>query len=453
MTATEHIAFFSIAGKDLTRIVREVMLSDAPAKAWRILTTGLRGEGIEKVAQDVLSGKKRLTGDSSKGIGVATESPKVRTAYEKQLQFIYAGRLKLADGWVRPVARVTNCGPDDMKNSHNKPVYRLNDRGLKSGFVNREWHYCGPKEVILDEVWIFAPCGERPFWWPENRTPQEAREEATAAGHVFEERGWYQWYGTDEGDEEGEGVSNLLGDAEDDEEAYEEAQARVEAEIREARYARQDAQREKEIADLRARILAQAAGDLITLSWEDGEAQVPRAPFLHWCFSRRRTLQHLAPAWEPVCPSGLKMPLDDQYHSDWMVGAGLDLYDYHNHPSYNAAIRLMGELQQQMGDRKVTVLVEGAKVYSKVVHPKIGQKVPKGSIVVLPHLSPKYLSVTVDAAAVISEAGGATAHLAQIGRDRRLPMVVVANARQLFPEGFTVSVDTENGIVAIREAS
>lgn len=48
----------------------------------------------------------------------------------------------------------------------------------------------------------------------------------------------------------------------------------------------------------------------------------------------------------------------------------------------------------------------------------------------------------MNAAAVITEAGGATAHLAQIGRDRFLPIVLVVGARTKYPAGTTVEVST-----------
>ena len=31
------------------------------------------------------------------------------------------------------------------------------------------------------------------------------------------------------------------------------------------------------------------------------------------------------PSWDCVSPTGIKMNMDDPYHTDWVLGAGLDI--------------------------------------------------------------------------------------------------------------------------------
>ena len=443
-----QVVHFTVAGADITRIARDTLLSDEPGKAWRILTTGLHGDGIEKAAIEVLSGRSKLIGDSTSGIRIRAETARTRERFEQKLRWIYAGRIRINGKWMRPTAEVTNYGPSDLWNNHGKPVTRV-ERGRRSGFIGRGWHYCLPAEILVDETIIFEPCGERPMWWPELSSTKEALAEWASVGRTLSERGWEQIYG--DRYEDAAVVTNLYEDedGEDVPKAVLDAEARRLIEIEDGERERDDERRASFLAKLREEILKQANGDLIELAWDDEKVMVPRAPFLHWCFGRRDKLQHLAPPWTPVSPFGLKMMGDDPYHSDWMVGAGLDLVNYHAHPSYNAAIKLMGDLQIQMAGFTCTVLVEGKEAIGRVVHPKLGEEVEKGTIVVLPNLNPKYLKSTINAAAVITEVGGATAHLSQVGRERSLPMVLVKDARRVFPKGVEVIVNTKEGTVEI----
>ena len=247
-------------------------------------------------------------------------------------------------------------------------------------------------------------------------------------------------------------VEAKLAEEIEDEAAREAALEQIDAE--------RDALRLRRLADLRGEILARANGDLLDLSWDAamnhdgtevrvpaGSVKVPRAPFLHWAFARMKMFdEHLLP-WTPVCPMGMKMQMDDPYHTDWIVGAGLDPENrellYYPGPLAEAAMKLAHELQDQF-DRPsdVFVIVDGPHAMGDVHHGKRKKPCPPGAIVVLPNLHPDFLITIEDAAAVITEEGGVGAHLAQVGRERTLPIVRVENARQRYDEGITLVVDT-----------
>lgn len=153
------------------------------------------------------------------------------------------------------------------------------------------------------------------------------------------------------------------------------------------------------------------------------------------------------PLWQTVSPIGLKMMNDDPYHTDWVIGAGLDPEDrsllYYPSPIADAAMKLSHELQDQFDEPSdVHVLVDGPYVSGTVYHGRKKKPSPDGAIVVLPNLHPDYLEAIVDAAAVITEEGGAVAHLAQVGRERNLPIVRIERALQRFEPGDEVSIDT-----------
>lgn len=226
-----------------------------------------------------------------------------------------------------------------------------------------------------------------------------------------------------------------------------------------------EALRLRRLADLRAAVLKQAGDDLIDLSWEAqvnhdgtevrvpaGAVKVPRAPFLHWAFARMKMYESQLPPWQPVCPIGMKMVNDDPYHTDWVVGAGLDPDDrallYYPGPVGDAAMKLSHELQDKFDEPSdVHVLVDGPYASGTVHHGKRKKPSPAGTIVVLPNLHPDYLEAIADAAAVITEEGGALAHLAQVSREQNLPMVRIVGALQRFNPGEEISVNTATRMV------
>lgn len=421
---------FTLRGEDFTRIVRDFLLSDNPGAAYRLITENLKGQGnIEKIAEQVLDGEKRFTGNETDGLGVAAERDAVRKAFAKGIHYIYAGRIRLDGKWYRPVAEVV--AGDSAENC------------VVSGEVFRS---------VGDTEFIFEPCGEPPHWWAPHRSVKAAIKDFTSVGRTLEERGWPD---ADGGVYDNEASDDP--DEQDDVEEYEESnevrreRLRLEMAEQEAQDRAEREEFEARIAEYRKRILEQAHGDMLRLEWDGGHVDVPRVPFIRWAVERRKKLSALAPAWDNVCPSGMKLPLDSQNHSDWMIGAGLDLRnDYYNSPVQDAAVAKMFDIQQELASFQVAVLVEGTGYgYGKVVHGKPGKKPPKGSIVVLPNLGPKYVEAVVGASAVIAEAGGKTAHLAQVGLEQGLPIVVAPNALQRFPEGLNVSVDTTEGKIVL----
>lgn len=578
--ATEHTAHFQMSGADFTRIARERVLDDAPGHAWRIASCLGNDEGDERdvgvadAALAILKGTKKLVGNE-KGMKLVKEHAKVTEQYQKDVAFIYAGRIRIRDKWYRPVAYVTNCGRNDMRNDHGMPVKRLD---TNRGYTNRAWHYAGPDEIVgegagypdpefpsIKREVIFRACGERPHWHEVPRDAQAALEEHLAVGHGLEERSHTKWYGDEDrplwppdddaksNNERGERIERerkalkkgdvgpmnarlnaeleLANELDEDDRpevqelrddpqkgkraeiikrAYkkglgvgamaemldehdpeallkldartpdEQEVERLHAEAKLANEIIDDTEREhaldqieteheairlRRVADLRTAILKQAGDDLIDLSWEAamnhdgtevrvpaGAVKIPRAPFLHWAFARMKMFQDQLPPWQNICPPGVKMMGDDQNHTDWIVGAGLDPLDrellYYPGPVNDAALKLAHEFQDKFDKPShVHVLVDGPAASGQVYYGKRNKPSPPGSIVVLPDLRPQYLEAIEDAVAVITEAGGETAHLAQVGRERALPIVRVENARERYHEGEMLLVNTANRTV------
>lgn len=216
------------------------------------------------------------------------------------------------------------------------------------------------------------------------------------------------------------------------------------------------AEEDYERAVLRFRIIEQAreTGGFLELrvplaGGEQHLLKVPRAPFLLWA---ARDIRHLAadllPEWEPVCPSGMKMLVDNPLHTDWWLGAGLALEEVYETNAVNQAVwEFCSRLAEQSGHNCVKLAGKG-KAIGQVVFPKPNEPVPAGAIAVVPFAGVDYEMAMLSACrdgkgAVIAAVGGKLAHLATVGRELGARLVVVENAMAEFIEGDFVTVDAD----------
>jgi len=71
-----------------------------------------------------------------------------------------------------------------------------------------------------------------------------------------------------------------------------------------------------------------------------------------------------------------------------------------------------------------------------------------GDVLVTNVAGPALVGILPRVSAIVAELGGSTSHLASLGRERGIPMVLgVAGATQQIPDGSTVGVDGVAGIV------
>lgn len=464
---TDH---FKITGAAFTRLVRARMLDDAPGSAYR-LASCLSGDDdatqdkVATCAMRLCDGTAKMLGNES-NLRFVDEETVAGRRYRERVRWLFAGRIRIGTKWYQPTAFVTDVGPHD------------------AGDIPRAKHYCGSDERVLEQASfpdptfpslkrevIFQLCGERPHWHEVPCGPQEALEEYLAVGRTLHERGHSKTYDDEpplvqlrpESVVPGRGPNRYKGTFDKDI-GLDVDDPRYEAVVA-AREAEAKASRLRRVADLRVLILKQAGDDLIELSWPEtvpkyddevtipaGKTMVPRAPFMHWAFERLTYLKIQLPPWAPISPPGMKMQMDNPFHTDWVIGGGFDPQDpqlYSGRTYDKAADLLRSKIQDEHDDRrraeeeKVTTLVTGPTVQGYVVHGRPNKASPPGSIVVLPNLRPSYLKAVIDAAAVITQEGGEVAHLAQIGRERGLPIVRKPDALKAFTEQSLVEVNAE----------
>jgi hypothetical protein len=348
--------------------------------------------------------------------------------------------MRAPDGsWWRPVATVLNASASAREAAAHAAGRLVDDGALRPGQAMMLWarftteHYLGECErvVRIGNDWtIWAACGERPFWWDPVLSWEDAWREAAEAGRPLQQRGG----------EHPRVMLELLVHETPNQERRDELHDAYDAAMQEERAIR--------LRQIAAEVRERAGDDVFELviaardERPERRVMVPRAPFWHWALGRTNLL-HFAPPWDPISPVGLKLQLDDPYHSDWMLGAGLDLYDDYSAsgsgPVDEAAMNARLELQMKLGGYDVVVLSDGGAVTGVV-----GQ-----DIAVLPDLSVDYKDAALTSRAIIAERGGALAHLAIVGMERGLTVVRDPGALIRYPKGSVLTINPEAGTVRI----
>lgn len=182
-----------------------------------------------------------------------------------------------------------------------------------------------------------------------------------------------------------------------------------------------------------------------------GEVNIPEYPFRCWALRRTKLCDTILD-WKTVCPMGMKATVDDPYHSDWMVGAGIDLQAY-NDKDFNAkCFDMMHEFQENELGFDITILVNGGgvkEVTGVCVHPKANEEVKSHQIAIVPNASVRYYNAARTALAVVVANGGAMSHLAVTGLEEKFLIVMENGAKKKFTPGLTLNINAETGRIEI----
>jgi phosphohistidine swiveling domain-containing protein len=428
-------ARFVVEGEALTRIARDLLLSEMPGKAWRFLKNGL-SPGIGDHVCDILDGEKKLIGDSSSGIEVAKDTE--TASYRKTLAYIYAGRVRINGSWWRPRAEVVEFGEKDAR-SAMRDVSEVDSIQQAVALQRLIWrrrvgYYAMDGECVVEinqkvegrprgkmhDLIIFEPCGEAPFWWDELRDPADALEQFLKVGRRLDQ----------------ESCESVTERVEANETARIPARIRAEEEQldrEEEEEAREAAFRKRE-EEIKAKVWEQAGDDFFELKVAERMFRIPRAPFEQWAL-HRTSLKDRAKPWEAVAPSGMKMQFDDPNHTDWVLASGMTFDEAYRGPVHNAVMNACFRLQQQFGDFECAVVIGGPFVRGRV-----GEE-----IAVVKDLHPDRVPEVENAKAIITQAGGKMAHLAVLSMERGIPVLRVEDALEEFPKGLLLEIDPSAG--------
>lgn len=461
MTVLESgVMHFRIDGADLMNLARRRFLERESRSAFRMLTETLCSDvpgQAEHYSAKILDGTHALEGNES-GLWV---TEKADAEYQAEVKRCYAGVVRIGRLWYRPKAIVLDLGPEDVPGEGGSPIpVDLPEFAswLRGWWRERNEHYKKPEEVAAQvgphgKYILFDLCNEPPHWWPEQTNARQAVTDYLNAGNPLERTGWTAVYATmkalDVEMDRVESANVTMGRNTQGQKARRRRiknsdplrEQKIQAVLGEQREAEEHRIRNdaRKLADLRIKIQTQCGEDTFPLVLSDGRTfNVPRAPFYHWAL-RRTPFRHLAPAWKLCSSSGWKLSGDDPWHTDWMIGAGIDLDESYKPAVREASMEKMFEAQREVADFKVHVLVSGA-----VVEGIIGE-----DVIVLPDLSPEHLDKIRHARAILTERGGQLAHLAQVALERSIPILRVADACRIFQEGRRVTVDPVCGQVHV----
>jgi hypothetical protein len=200
--------------------------------------------------------------------------------------------------------------------------------------------------------------------------------------------------------------------------------------------------------------------------------RVPRGAFEQWSVHHSNG-GHLATPWKPISPVGIKQGADDPFHTDWMLGAGLQPWDMKgkgNNPHWRAladvAYAEKAKVEIRLLDHEASVLLGGKDVLGRVIKPLSPEQFRSENIryledelppvVIIRNASAEWLEVANIVfqykGAVIVERGGEMAHLiTELRSGQNGPLMRVDNAKNLYPADSVVLVSANSGVVRLME--
>lgn len=461
---TTQIVHFSITGEAVTDIARDALLSERPGSAYRIIAEGLHGVGSHDLAVMVLRGTHDIVGERELKAVPAKDTPRLRK-YLKDAAFIYAGRYRDSRGWRRPRAIVVGFNAKDARYASDKEPISIegipNDKWLR----RRSEYYCSEGERVhrvkhpdspehsRGVFIIWEPCTELPHWMASPLTLEDALKQFLDVGRRLDKLEAVE--GELDPDIDDRFYTDQYFD-EDEKEAFrEEREAR-----RQAKEEEEERKYQERLEGIRTKVMEKAGDDTFILTLQDGkEVTVPRAPFMRWALCRTDYFDQ-APQWENESWSGMRLPLDNPDHSDWMLGAGLELADYNRDNVSMPALEEMFEIQESFRRPKVPFagIMAAMEMLSETVHActviadsgEVEGIVGK-DIAVFPDSKPKRVKQLEGIKGVIVEKGGQLGHFAIVSRGKGVTVMLHKQACDLFEEGVRLNLNPKTGRVVILE--
>jgi phosphohistidine swiveling domain-containing protein len=474
---------FSICGEWLTDHLRHRVLSNDWRGALNLMIEDIGG-CTHEIAYAILKGEKKFVGNSSSEAGVTLADDDINSdavaGYLETLAFQYSGLLKHEGRVYRPSWRIEALGVEDHKfaseecsasDSREFLYWRARYYAGTSGIP---YHITLPNSLeattqrvdMRDEEnpaeWIvlWAPCDDYPVWM----SPHQDQSKALAD---YVEHRRIQVNGAD---------TEILDMIRDNPEGYK-SFLRKDRDLCWDDYAARDELLAKEyeegVAELRSKIVAQA-GPIDGDGWmrlpvfkeassrhydatPDSYVQVPKAPFLLWSLGDVRAEAFgVAPEWTRVSPPGMKMMNDNAYHNDWVIGAGFNPENFYaaQKDVSDSSYVLRQKLARELMNFEFAVLSKSSKasVHGKVKRLEPGETLNKGQIGVIAHAGVQFDAALRSAAkhgcAIICITGGPLAHMATVGRELDVPIIMWDKAVEL-RDYMDVWIDMNKGTISV----
>jgi phosphohistidine swiveling domain-containing protein len=472
---------FMITGEAITEHARLHVLSGQWQEAQKLLAEGVEGM-THDTALSILRGEYNLVGSSDDDTGLELVDADPNCAklkyYLDTFAFQNCGLLEHEGKVYRPAYEIVGLGPDDFDHALKK----LGEREMETEafFRERIEYYIhplkGPRLVTLpsdlltrtvvdlrnesrvgQKIVVWLPREDVPLW---------------AVVHLHREPALAEFYASRQPDHLGLDSYYL--------DLYEDADTLVRLLDNRAFITDHDETlRQHLLAEKTERLLkgireqiAERAGPVGGEGWmrlavgktpipgEVGAAEyyfdIPKAPFLYWALQPYDPAElGLCEPWQAISGSGWKCYGDAPHHTDWVIGAGLDPENFHKQEDVNASsYALRMELCFKLLKFEFAVLSRSSKtkLSGKVRILNPGDVLQKGEIGVIERASVEYDAALRSAAqhdsGLICLTGGPLAHVAVVGREMNVPIIMWDKAK-LLSNGARVDLNLERGTIRL----
>ncbi len=474
---------FSITGQAVTDHVRLQVLSDQWREALDLLTQEVQGCTME-MALDILGGKKVFQGSSNSEFGIqlvddSAENPET-ARYLETFAFQNCGLLLKKGKVYRPAYVIEALGQDDFDYAI-RSIGR-NENGTPAFMRLRAMYYVN---TLKQELLVTVPDATHQAVRVDLRNATDASQMLV----VWEERSATpSWAKTSKDHREALneflqsrspmalGSDTTLLDLKKDPKAYEKYLIdgiNLSDDEEDAREVLLNDRYQTQLLALREEILKRAGpkgGDgWIRVPISDEPVidatdvvkyylDVPKAPFIYWSIPHDPSLMGLCEKWTPASPSGMKMLNDDRHHTDWVIGAGFDPETFYKQKDVSdSCYWYRNQLCADLLKFEFTTLSRSTKVRVEgvVKHLKPGEILKEGEVGVIARASVEFDAALRSAAkhgtALICLTGGPLAHIATVGRELDVPILLWDKAQHL-RDGYRVYINTEKGTIRVSEA-
>lgn len=475
---------FTITGSFLTEHARGLVLSKEPREAKDFLIESLEGM-TEDLATKILKGEAMLSGSTSDEEGIfMTEQVQDEEFeyYTKTFKFQNAGILRHNGKYYRPKLHVTSYDINDFQHARKilgDNIYRSHETAKarasyyaydgmipsapSTSYDKREG--CVPNNFETNIVVLWELVSDFPSWIKPHKNAQEALDDYLSVCWLSCVGAADNWQTFDE--KVAEKIKEFKNDDENMRLIHEiDPHSDIRDQLKYNTY-------QNDIVQYRKKIEKQA-GPIDGDGWirlpifnkymdsaprdtPDSYLPIPKAPFMIWALQRGIPSKlDVLPSWDCVAPSGMKMYNDSREHSDWVIGAGFDPETFYQEQSnindcaYAYGIKLAEEILKfeflplSKSDKK--------SVYGTIKYIKPGETLEAGEIGAIPHAGVEYDAALRSAhkhgTALICKVGGRLAHVAIVGRELNVPIIMWEKIDEIF-QGTNVTIDLENGKIQI----
>ncbi len=401
---------FSIEGKYLSDLAKTWMIEGSWQKAYRVLTEGNPQQS--RLAIEILKGNVSLDGWDEKIHAIED----IDEDYKKTIEEMYEGYIKKGEWWYKPYGKILTLKKDSKDLNYRASLYKDNVEDII--------------KVINNVVYLFKKANMPPFWL-ESELLEKKYESFKVTKFGIPEK---PYNSSNE-------IDFLMYLAKKN---NLEVEKDVLVEEADARY---DMLKKTGLKNTRKQILEQSKEKLYI-----GEYVIPKEPFVEWLRTYDPRLWSstvfqkliIDNKWKAVSSSGLKCPGDNVYHTDWVIGAGLDPSDFYESKAEKVIYDYIFSFSYTYKDNRMIIPFHG----KGVIKGKIAsiENAGEEDIVIVPHAGVEYFELAKRVKAVITEVGGPAAHLVINAAENNIHLCMVPNATKKLSEGDNIIIDFNLGL-------